>query len=83
MEAKRDQDTSEKSSEVRSATRLERLLERRGIVKNEEFGDYQDYIEEAERGGLKSRVIASSRVVSEGSMHLALGRTVSTKKFRY
>lgn len=71
MEAKRELPT------------LEELLRRRGISKNPQFDDYQDFIEDAEGKGIKPRLFGFNRVPAEGSMHLALGRTVSVKNFRY
>jgi hypothetical protein len=62
---------------------LEELLLRRGIAKSEDFGDYQDFIESAEQNDVRPRLFGFSRVLPEGSMHLALGRTMSARKFRY
>ena len=60
---------------------LEVLLDRRGIRKSDGFDDYQDYIEESQRRGVLARIIGLSRIFPQGSMHLALGRVVSTARF--
>lgn len=60
---------------------LDELLERRGINKNEKFGDYQDYIEESQKRGVVAALLKFPRIYSQGSMHLALGRVQSVKHF--
>lgn len=60
---------------------LEELLRRRGITKSEEFDDYQDYIEEQENAGVRPRLLGLRRIHTHGSMHLALGRVQSVRRF--
>lgn len=60
---------------------LTELLERRGITKNKDFGDYQDYIERKETEGLLPRVLNLVRVPVEGSMHLATGKVQQVRNF--
>jgi hypothetical protein len=60
---------------------LEELLERRGIRKSAKFDDYQDYIEQEQRRGVRPGLINLPRIHVHGSMHLALGRIQSVKRF--
>lgn len=57
---------------------LEELLEKRGVVKGNDFGDYQDYIESQEKK-LRPSLLGFSGIYPEGSMHLAMGRIISTR----
>lgn len=57
---------------------LEELLERRGVVKGEGFGDYQDYIESQEKT-LRPSLLGFSDIYPEGSMHLAMKRIILTR----
>lgn len=65
----------------RALPSLGELLERRGIYKSEQFGDYQDYIEDQQREGCDAQLVKLPRIYSQGSMHLALGRIQSVKEF--
>ncbi len=58
---------------------LRRMLQRRKILPHPLFGDYGDYIEANE---YKKVIGGFPDILPEGSMHLALRRTASTKKFR-
>jgi len=57
---------------------LASLLERRGVRKDSRFGDYQDYIE-AKTDKIRPSLTPHRQILSEGSMHVALGRRVVTK----
>ncbi|MBF0342053.1 MAG: hypothetical protein HQL95_13980 [Magnetococcales bacterium] len=60
---------------------LEEILKRRGIVKGVDFDDYQDYIESQEKT-LRPRLLKFSGIFPEGSMHLAMGRVIPTRKLK-
>lgn len=60
---------------------LEQLLERRGVRKNQDFGDYQDYILAREKT-LTPTLSGANRFFS-GSMHLAMRRIMSLRRFKY
>ncbi len=66
---------------VKEPPSLEDLLSRRGIHKSDGFDDYQDFIEERQRNGLVARLVRLPRIFVQGSMHLALGQVVNTKRF--
>ncbi|ACB28396.1 hypothetical protein Mrad2831_6482 (plasmid) [Methylobacterium radiotolerans JCM 2831] len=58
---------------------LDELLAKHGASKGDTFNDYQDYILEKEKK-IKPKLFGRGLLV-EGSMHLALGRIMSVKKF--
>ncbi|MBF0164256.1 MAG: hypothetical protein HQL97_05085 [Magnetococcales bacterium] len=58
---------------------LEQILEKRGFVKSAEFNDYQDHIEANEQKFRPARLNLPGIHV-EGSMHLALGRIIPSRK---
>ena len=60
---------------------LEELLAARGIHKNACFDDYQDYIVASQAQGARVQLVQHPRIHPHGSMHLALGRTTSVKRF--
>ena len=64
-----------------SPPELSELLERRGVRKSKKFDDYQDYIEDRQRSGIRPKLINFPRIYSQGSMHLALGRVLSLSNF--
>lgn len=59
---------------------LKALLERRGIKADTKYNDYQSYIDQKSKD-LPAEKISNGRVVASGSMHVALGRLISTKDF--
>ncbi|MEO5346337.1 MAG: hypothetical protein H7834_08170 [Magnetococcus sp. YQC-9] len=60
---------------------LEEILEKRGFVKSVGFNDYQDYIEANEQK-FRPALLNLPGIFTEGSMHLALGRIIPTKKLK-
>lgn len=60
---------------------LEQLLERRGVRKNQDFDDYQDYILAREKH--LSPTLCNTNSIFSGSMHLAMGRIMSVRRFKY
>lgn len=68
-------------SKERELPSLEELLDRRGIHKSTGFDDYQDFIKTQQQAGVAPRLIKFPRIFPQGSMHLALGRISTTKRF--
>lgn len=58
---------------------LDKLLAKRGIVKDRTFNDYQGYIAEQEKT-IRPRLFGRG-LLTEGSMHLAMRRIIVTRNF--
>lgn len=65
------------STQPRQLPSLATLLERRGVRKDPRFGDYQDYIE-AQTDKIRPKP-THRQVLSERSIHAAVGRRAITK----
>ncbi len=66
---------------VAEVNKLDEYLRGRGIVPDSKFADYQDYIEDQQLK-VPTEVVYGDRVPVEGSVHLAMGRVISTQSKR-
>ena len=54
---------------------VQEVLAERGVHPSQQFGDYQDYIEQQQEK-LPTKLVREERVPVEGSVHLSLGRLI-------